>query len=130
MSYAEDILKLRRRIGDAVSRGLFSSESKDFFEGTLIQIMNDAERNRQNCLSQSENFRRQAAVADGQAGAFSSTISIVYNVLNGLVAADEKDDAERARAAAEKAELEKESLPINEQDLLPVNETKKSRKKS
>jgi predicted ATPase with chaperone activity len=95
MSYAEDILKLRKRLNDAVTRGLVSDDSKGFLEGTLLQIMNDAERNRQNCLSQSENLRRQAAVIDGQAAAFASTIGIVYNVLNSFVALDEKQEEER-----------------------------------
>jgi hypothetical protein len=106
MSFAEDIIKLRQRVGDAVKRGLVSSD-KDLFEASLIQIMNDAEKNRQNCVAQAENLRKQASLFDGQAGAFASVSSIVYNVFNGFVLADERDEA--ARLAAEK-EIEEENL--------------------
>lgn len=135
MSYGEDILKLRKRVADAVSRGLISIENKDFLEGTLLQIMNDAEKNRQNCMIQAENLRRQAAVADGQAGAFASTVSIVYNVLNGLVAADERDELERSKETLDKFELTKEAdvqpvtIPLVNKDEL-VKGTKKSTKKT
>lgn len=135
MSYSEDILKLRKRVADAVSRGLISIENKDFLEGTLLQIMNDAEKNRQNCMIQAENLRRQAAVADGQAGAFASTVSIVYNVLNGLVAADERDELERSKETLDKFELTKEAdvqpvtIPLVNKDEL-VKGTKKSTKKT
>ena len=95
MSYAEDLLKLRQRVADAVSKGVVGEEGKDFFEATLIQIMNDAERNRQNCVTSAENLRRQAATMDGQANGFSSVSSIIYNVINGFVDAADRDEAER-----------------------------------
>ena len=107
MSFAEDIIRLRQRVGDAVKKGLVSYD-KDFFEASLIQIMNDAEKNRQNCVNQAENLRKQASLFDGQAGAFASVSSIVYNVLNGFVSAVERDEA--ARAAEEQEKLERESL--------------------
>ncbi len=106
MAYAEDILKLRKRVQDAVSKGVVKADGKDILEATMIQVMNDAERNRQNCVAQADNLRKQAAQFDGQAGAFASVSSIVYNVLNGFVMAAEKDEAERAAQAEEKAERE------------------------
>jgi hypothetical protein len=109
MGFAEDILKLRKRVADAAARGLVTGESKDFLEATLIQVMNDAEKNRQNCLTQSENLRRQAAVMDGQAGAFASVSSIVWSVLNGFVVASERaEEEEKARQA--ELETNKEDL--------------------
>jgi hypothetical protein len=90
MSYAEDLLKLRKRVVDAVGQNVFDSSSKDIIEAMLIQIMNDAERNRQQCLAQAEGLRKQASQIDGQAGAFASVSSIVYNVLNGFIKAAEK----------------------------------------
>lgn len=128
MSYGEDIIKLRKRVADAVGRGLVSVEDKDFLEGTLLQIMNDAERNRQNCVTQAENLRRQAAVADGQAGAFASTVSIVYNVLNGFVTADEKNEAERAKDEAEKSELEKSVLELDANNEAEVKKPTRKKK--
>lgn len=78
MSYGEEVLKLRKKIVDAVNLGVLSEDSKDTFEAVLLQIMNDAERNRQQCASQADNFRKEAAKLDGQSNAFSSVISIVY----------------------------------------------------
>jgi hypothetical protein len=104
MAYADDIIKLRRRVQDAVVKGVVGVDGKDILEASFIQIMNDAERNRQNCMTQAENLRRQAAVLDGQASAFGSVTTIVYNVLNGFVTAAERDEEERARKEAEEAE--------------------------
>lgn len=118
MSYAEDILKLRKRVADAVAKGIVGPDGKDFLEATLIQVMNDAEKNRQNCVTQAENLRRQAGVFDGQAGAFSSVVSIVYNVLNGFVLVAEKEDEERLKLQTSKVSSE-ESIPV------PVVEVKK-----
>lgn len=104
MSYGEDLLKLRARLGEAVSIGVVDPGSKDTLEAILIQIMNDAEKNRQNCVSQAENLRKQAAMIDGQASAFSSVVSIVYNVINGYIKIAERAKEEDARVEEEKAE--------------------------
>lgn len=134
MSYAEDILKLRKRMQDAVLKGVVADDGKDFLEATLIQIMNDAERNRQNCVTQADNLRKQAAQFEGQAGAFASVSSIVYNVLNGFVAAVERDEAERAAMAAEKAALKaqdsQESEPGTDEKSTPVEKKKVVKKKA
>jgi len=106
MTYAEDIVKLRLRIQDAVSAGVFEIGQKDTIEAILINIMNDAEKNRQNCVTQAENFRRQAATVDGQAAAFASTVSIVYNVINGYVKIAERQKEEEARLASEESATE------------------------
>lgn len=95
MSYQEELQKLRKRVADAVAKGIVASEGKEFFEATLIQVMNDAEKNRQNCITQAENLRRQAAVMDGQASAFASVSSIVFNVINGFVNLAERDEERR-----------------------------------
>lgn len=95
MSYAEDILKLRKRVHDAAVKGVVSNDGKDILEATLIQIMNEAEKNRQNCLTNAENLRKQASTFEGQAGAFASVSSIVFNVINGFVIIAEKDEEER-----------------------------------
>jgi hypothetical protein len=109
-TYYENIAKLRARVSDAVRKGLVDLNGKQFLEATLIQIMNDAEKNRQNCLTQAENLRRQANTFEGQAGAFASISSIVFNVINGFVAVAERDEEERAAQAAEKAEAAAETI--------------------
>jgi len=116
MSYAEDILRLRARVGDAISSGALDGSQKTL-EAVLIQIMNDAERNRQNTVNQAENLRKQAATLDGQAAAFSSVVSIVYNVVNGFIKIneraneqDERDQEEQAQKAETAAlEVDKEA---------------------
>jgi hypothetical protein len=91
---------------DAVSVGVVGDDDKAAVEAILIQIMNDAEKNRQNCASQAENLRKQAATLDGQASAFASTNSIVYNVLSGFIHAAEVERSEALRIAEENKEKE------------------------
>ena len=126
-TFGEDIFKLRKRMLDAVSNNVFEASSKDMIEALLIQILNDAERNRQNCLTQAENLRKQASTIDGQAGAFASVSSIVYNVLNGFVRAAERSKEEIAEQAEEK-EHTGEKDEQSEADDKPV--AKKTRRKS
>src|SRR5277367_6527323 len=112
MSYAEDILKLRARLAHASDVGALD-ESKETLEAVLIQIMNDAERNRQNTVGQAENLRRQAATLDGQAAAFSSMVSIIYNVINGYIRIAERSkeqDAQEQDEQAQKAQSAKEEV--------------------
>lgn len=106
MAYAEDLVKLRKRMLDAVAAGVVNGDIKDFYEATLLQIMNEAERQRQACISRAEDLRRQAAIADGQSSAFTQVSSIVYSVLNGYIVAAERQQREEAEYAAEQAEKE------------------------
>lgn len=115
MSYAEDLLKLRKRVLDAVKSGLIDDKQKDFYEATLIQIMNEAERQRQHCTQQAENLRKQASVLDGQASGYSSQSSIVYNVLNSYILAAER--------AAQEEKIHKEEL-LERKASLTENEKK------
>lgn len=104
MAYAEDLIKLRKRVSDALSLGVVDDTAKDLYEATLIQVMNEAEKQRQACVARAEDMRRQAAIADGQSHAFSQVSSIVYSVINGFVFAAEKQKREEQEFAAESAE--------------------------
>jgi hypothetical protein len=130
MSYAEDIIKLRKRVNDAAVKGVVSGDGKDILEATLIQIMNEAERNRQNCLTNAENLRKQASTFEGQAGAFASVSSIVFNVINGFVMVAEKDEEERAQQeklrAEQAAEANSEILESSEEVVEKRTRKKKS----
>lgn len=95
MAYAEDLIKLRTRFAEAVALGVV--ENTESMEAILIQIMNDAERNRQNAVAQAENLRKQISTLDGQAAAFGSTVSTVYNVLSGFIKAAQKAKEEEER---------------------------------
>ena len=106
MSYADDLVKLRKRLTDAIAIGLIDPSQKDFFEASLIQMMNDAEKSKQNCLVTAENLKKQAAIAEGQAQAFSSMSSIIYNVINALIVQTERNKLDEARRVQELAEIE------------------------
>lgn len=105
MSYAEDLIKLRKRLLDAISVGLIDPSQKDFFEASLIQMMNDSEKNKQNCLATAENLKKQAAIAEGQAQAFASMSSIIYNVIHSLILQSEKNKEDEIRRAEELNEI-------------------------
>jgi hypothetical protein len=104
MVYADELVKLRKRMLDALNLGVIDTNSKDIYEATLIQIMNEAERQRQTCVARAEDLRRQAAIADGQAAAFTQVGSIVYNVLNGYIIVAERQKREEQERAAEMEE--------------------------
>jgi hypothetical protein len=111
MSYAEDIIKLRTRFAEAISSGVLEG-SKETLEAMLIQIMNDAEKNRQNCVTQADNFRKQISTLDGQAAAFASVTSIIYNVLNGFIKLGERTKEEEERIKKEQEEALAEAAVI------------------
>jgi len=106
MAYAEDLIKLRKRMLDALTYNVIDSKSKDLYEATLIQIMNESEKQRQTCVGRAEELRRQAGISDGQANAFSQMSSIIYNVLNGYIMAAERQKKEEEIHATEMAEKE------------------------
>jgi|SRR5208282_6215348 len=126
MSYAEDILKLRARIGEAITTGALD-ESKETLEAVLIQVMNDAEGNRQRTVTQAENLRKQAATLDGQAAAFASVVSIVYNVINGYIRIAERAKEEVNERSEEEQAQKAEAVALEKS---AVKSPKKSAKPS
>ena len=134
MAYGEDVIKLRTKIAEAVSLGVINPEGKSAIEAILLQVMNDAERSRQQCASQAESLRKEASKMDGQSAGFSSLIGIVYNVLNGYISLAEKAKREEEEErAAEKAENEEDvsvaAAAENELESIPVEEVKTKRRK-
>ena len=118
-SHAEFLIKLRRRINDAVSLQVIDAGSKEIFETTLIQIMNEAERQRLHCNRLSADFEQKAQGAKSQASAYEAMISVVYGILNGFVRKAEADHVEIKEQAYEE-ELEKADVPdvlIPDEDL-------------
>jgi len=104
MAYADDLVRLRKRMVDALDLGVVDNNSKDLYEATLIQVMNEAEKQRQVCIARAEDLRKQAAIADGQSHAFSQVSSIVYSVINGFIGAAERQKREEEERAGEMAE--------------------------
>lgn len=129
MSFAEDIVNIRNRVAETLKVGLTNKEGKDFLEATLIQVLNDAERNRQSCISQAEQMRRQASMLEGQASAFSSVASLVLGVINGYINAAEKEKEERLRLEREQqfSEEHPEILEVGDTERLPIKKKNKIR---
>jgi hypothetical protein len=101
---AEEVVRLRKRFAEAVKAGVVHGVGKENVEAILIQVLNEAEKNKQQCTLQVDSLKRQLAQIEGQVSAFSSMASVVYNVINGFVIAAEREEAERARQEAEEAE--------------------------
>lgn len=137
MSHADEIIKLRKRVLDAVSTGVVDLNLKDFYEATLLQILNESERQRQVCVAQAESFRKQAAVADGQAAAYSAMGSIIYNVLNSYILQEERSKREEMLRAEEQKNKEEyaealkkkqEQIDKENNDLNNIEETEEKSK--
>lgn len=121
----EEILRLRRRVKDLLALGYMTEESGGTYEQTLLQIWQEADRGRQNCLNQAETLKRQAAAAEAQAGAFTLMSSILFNVVNGFVEAGNKrlrEDAEREAEEKLRAREEAKTTIVE-----PVIETPRKR---
>ena len=107
---AEEIVRLRRRVKDLLELGYMTEGAAGTYEQTILQVWQEADRGRLNCLQQAETLKRQAAAAEAQAGAFTMMSSILYNVVNGFVEAgnrrlreDQEREAETARGKEEAA---------------------------
>lgn len=109
-NYAEELSKIRRRVRDAVSVGIVKNDNA-IFEATLIQIMNEAEKNRQRCCQLQETARTQLHKAEAQEQAFMQVISIVYAVLNGFVVGAERQIQEEEELKKEKEAIQPVELP-------------------
>lgn len=105
MAHADEIVKLRTRFQDALKHNLISGDAADFYQTTLLSIMNDAERKRQEHLTAAQRMMEQARVEEGQAKAFSAVSSMVYNVLNGFITkAEQALEEEAANTKEEESE--------------------------
>jgi hypothetical protein len=104
MSIATDLVKLRKRVSDAVRAGVVEEADHGIYEATLIQILNESERQRVRCSNLVDEFKRKAAQAEAQASAYSQVSSIIYNVINGYVLLAEKSQREEEDRAQERKE--------------------------
>lgn len=130
MGHAEDLVKLRTRMLDAVRTGVVG-EDADTFKMTLIQILNEAEKKRQKAEAGIENLRRQVHMMEGQVNAYSQIGSILYAVLDGYVKLAEKTVAEEQAREAERAESGKDDPPAPKarEDMTPAEKRADTRAK-
>ncbi len=134
MNYAEEVVNLRKKIIEAVTSEVLDPQFKDFYEATLLQIMNETERQRQGCVARAEDLRRQASVLDGQSQSFQQLGSIIYAVLNGYIKAAERGKAEElARELERQKEAEEaaaDAVATVQAEEATETANKKGRKKS
>lgn len=104
-SYEETLVRLKKEFLDA-QRLEIDGVSSGNFQQTALQLIQECERRRQDCVKQAEQLRMQAHAAESQSHAFSIVGSIMVNIVHGFVSNEERSRDEaaiRAKAAAEDA---------------------------
>jgi hypothetical protein len=135
-NHSQNLLELRQKFNEAINHDVYGRDSNNTL-ATLIQILNEAERMTQQCLTQAENLRRQAKEAEGKAEAFKIIPSIIQSVVGGYINLAKKDAeelAETRRQEAEDAEEVEEAIErVTEEkhsvEKPSVEDIKKKRKK-
>jgi len=103
----EELLRLRKRVTDLLKLGAATPET---FAQSILQIWQETERHRQNCMEQAEDHLRKYHALVAQAQGFAMQSSILYSVINGYATIEERKAQELAdRAAEQKAVAEPEA---------------------
>jgi hypothetical protein len=105
----QEQLRLRKRLGDLMRMG---AATPDTFQQAVLQIWQEAERQRQMSMTQAEEHLRKYHSCNAQAHAFSMTSSIAFAVINGFVVMEERRAQEEQRQAQERAEKEREAANL------------------
>ena len=114
------MLRLRERLMDMERSGVLKPEAASMYKMSMLQIWQECERRRQECLGQAQQLREQAKAAEAQSHAFSIMSSIVYSVVNGYMTLEEKRVHEEAQRRAE--------AEAADQPVVPEKSPKKRRK--
>ena len=129
------LLDLRSKFRDATTRGTLSGDQRAIFELTMIQILNEAEEQRQKCLKLQADHERDAARAGAQANSFNMIQNIVSTVFGNVIdkvqeaeGADEEDDLEDDERTPE--EIEALKALTARQDEARAKRSKTSKKKT
>lgn len=107
----EDLIRLRRRVGDLLRLGGLTPET---FQQTIMQLWQESEKRRQTALQEAEEHQRKYHACLSQAGAFAAQSSIMYAVINGFVVLEERRLQETAQRALEQAEKETSQKALQE----------------
>lgn len=124
MGYKEELQRLRRQMIQAVQLGVIGSD-KDIFETTLVQIMNEAEKQRARTSQLKEGFRKQLAQAEAQEMAYDQMIAMVTAVLGGFVSKAQtmiEEERERTREKTDNSETENEDSTQEEDQAINTSE--------
>ncbi len=95
----EELIRLRRRIGDLMRLGAATPET---YLQTVMQLFQEGERRRQSCLTEAEDHLRKHAALVAQAHGYSAMTSILYSIINGFATLEEKRLQEMAEREKEK----------------------------
>lgn len=102
-----ELVRLRQRFLDLQKLGALSPETFGTFQQSFMEVFQAAERQRQTCMAQAEDYRRKASAAESQAHAFSTISSILYSIVDGHIGIEQK----RLREEQEQKMREDGSLP-------------------
>lgn len=105
----DDLVRLRTKILELHQMGALHPQSFGTYQQTLLQVYNEANRQRISCRNRANEFRKQADGLDQQANAYSMMGSILFNVVNGYVEIEQK----RLREEHERELEEKGELPTH-----------------
>lgn len=105
------VAKLRARVGDAIRLGVGAENPAEFTVGVMFQIMEQCEKNRQDCLRQADSHREQAKAAEYQASAMLGVYEVAWRVYDGFIKAEERSRERAEFEAMEKAKLAAEDAP-------------------
>jgi hypothetical protein len=109
--FSDTVAKLRARLLDAQKLDIGKDNPQEFALGMIIQLMNEAEKQRQICVREMHSHRELAKAAEYQASAYSAIHSMAWAVYDGFIRAEERAIAERKARDQERA---KEGLPVAE----------------
>ena len=101
MAHGEERVGLRKRLVDAVKVGFLDPKESEVLQLVLIEIMNDAERKKQQCDASIKAYHAKIASAEGQKHGYSAISSIVFNIINQHVTKAEAEAADRASRQGE-----------------------------
>lgn len=126
ISHAENIVRLRQRIREAVTLGVISKDNYEPFELMLLQIMNETERQRIQCHKIVQEYEQKIKGAQSQASAYEAMTSIVYGILNSLIRNAEKDKDEIQELEEQEEQAENEDVS---EEVIKNKASKKKRSK-
>jgi hypothetical protein len=110
---AEELVRLRKRVGDLLKLG---AATPDTYLQTVMQLFQEGERRRQQCMADAEDHLRKYHALVAQAHGFSAMSSVLYSVINGFATLEERrlqEMAEREKEKAESAKPEVHASPTN-----------------
>jgi hypothetical protein len=122
MANSDIFLNLREKFREAACKGILTGDQKTIFELTMVQILNEAESQRQKCLKIQADHEREAANAAVQANSFAVIQDVILNVFTNVISKVQDSEEEGIKNPLEASASLKKIAKRQEKD-------KKSKKK-